>query len=181
MDDYSLAVSSDDSSDDDFGMTTTTNAASDEGGVGDTKKKVGRRVFPLVDVTYRRRETSSARADMRGARVSGQGVSQPELTGELVDLLRPTVSSGHVSGATTKATIGPMGHCDPNRAGGGSILAALSDSPLVPYAVRTLAVEALTALVARRDVAHAAMATPHLTSRGRRTCCRNWAWGRDSI
>lgn len=34
----------------------------------------------------------------------------------------------------------------------GSILAALSDSPLVPYQVCTLAVEALTALVARRDI-----------------------------
>jgi hypothetical protein len=82
-------------------------------------------------------------------------VAQPELTGELVDLLRPTVSSGNISaaGATMTATSGPIGLYDPSDAGGGSILAALSDSPLVPYAVRTLAVEALTALVARRDVA----------------------------
>jgi hypothetical protein len=83
-------------------------------------------------------------------------VAQPELTGELVDLLRPTVSSG----SATSGFVGRRGnHVDDPRGGGGdvdgSILAALSDSPLVPYDVRTLAVEALTALVARRDVAQA--------------------------
>jgi len=83
-------------------------------------------------------------------------VAQPELTGELVDLLRPTVSSG----SATSGFVGRRGNRDDDPRGGGggvggSILAALSDSPLVPYDVRTLAVEALTALVARRDVAQA--------------------------
>ncbi len=87
-------------------------------------------------------------------------LAQPELCGELVDLLRPTVSSGNIStGAVilseTRAEEGA--HSGGKRLGGisaagrpNSIL-ALSDSPEVPYTVRTLAVEALTALVARRD------------------------------
>lgn len=74
-------------------------------------------------------------------------VAQPELTGELVDLLRPTVSSGHISTTGAKRSK-ENNNGDEN----GSILAALSDSPLVPYSIRTLAVEALTALVARRDM-----------------------------
>lgn len=83
-------------------------------------------------------------------------VAQPELTGELVDLLRPTVSSGHIS--TTGAKRSKENNNDEN----GSILAALSDSPLVPYMIRTLAVEALTALVARRELAQATNAATNV-------------------
>jgi hypothetical protein len=64
--------------------------------------------------------------------------AQPELCGELVDLIRPTVSAGHMSGSAA-------GHNAQE-----SIL-SLADSPRVPFHIRTLAIEALTALVARRD------------------------------
>jgi len=84
-------------------------------------------------------------------------VAQPELTGELVDLLRPTVSSGHIS--TNGAKRSKENNNDDHN---GSILAALSDSPLVPYSIRTLAVEALTALVARRDMAQATNAATNV-------------------
>ena len=87
-------------------------------------------------------------------------LAQPELCGELVDLLRPTVSSGNIStGAVVLSETGveEEAHSVGERLGGlsaagrpNSIL-ALSDSPEVPYTVRTLAVEVLTALVARRD------------------------------
>ena len=72
--------------------------------------------------------------------MSGYFQAQPELCVELIDLLRPTVSSGTVSAASTKP-------------GGSSIRAieALACPPEVPYEIRYLAVEALTALVARRD------------------------------
>ena len=84
-------------------------------------------------------------------------VAQPELTGELVDLLRPTVSSGHIS--TTGAKRSKEKNDDDEN---GSILAALSDSPVVPYSIRSLAVEALTALVARRDMAQATNAATNI-------------------
>jgi len=98
-------------------------------------------------------------------------IAQPELVGELVDLLRPTVSSGNISsgvvlsmenddnGEEEKKTDGVdegvTTLSNTTAAAGGqqqntSIL-ALSDSPIVPYSIRTLAIEALTALVARRD------------------------------
>jgi hypothetical protein len=84
-------------------------------------------------------------------------VAQPELTGELVDLLRPTVSSGHIS--TTGAKRSKEKNDDDEN---GSILAALSDSPVVPYSILSLAVEALTALVARRDMAQATNAATNI-------------------
>ena len=71
---------------------------------------------------------------------SGYFQAQPELTLELIDLLRPTVSSASVSAAAA-AHSGQDLQC----------ISALADSPQVPYAVRGLAIEALTALVARRD------------------------------
>ena len=72
--------------------------------------------------------------------MSGYFQAQPELCVELIDLLRPTVSSGAVSSASTKVV-------------GSSLRAieALSCPAEVSYSVRNLAVEALSALVARRD------------------------------
>ena len=72
--------------------------------------------------------------------------AQPELCGELVDLVRPTVSGGNITGgiASSSGVFGGEGNAQD------SIL-VLSDSPQVPFHIRTLAIEALTALVARRD------------------------------
>ena len=81
-------------------------------------------------------------------------LAQPELCGELVDLLRPTVSSGNIaSGAVVLAENGVEERAVGGRSPPGRLnsILALSDSSEVPYTVRTLAIEALTALVARRD------------------------------
>lgn len=74
--------------------------------------------------------------------VSAYFAAQPELCGELVDLVRPTVSGGNISSASV--AVG---------GGGENNILALADSPQVPYNIRTLAIETLTALVARRDTA----------------------------
>ena len=68
--------------------------------------------------------------------------AQLELCGELADLVRPTVSGEKVGGGGLA----------------GLAMTALADSPAVPYRIRTLAVEALAALVARRDGATGAVA-----------------------
>jgi len=73
--------------------------------------------------------------------MSGYFQAQPELCVELIDLLRPTVSSNTVSSASTK----------PNGSSSLNSIKALACPQEVPYLVRNLAVEALTALVARRD------------------------------
>ena len=76
--------------------------------------------------------------------------SQPELVGEIVDLVRPTVSGGSIGGS---AKIDTDNHTKKDASGSptnDSIL-VLANSPRVPYHIRTLAIEALTALVARRD------------------------------
>jgi hypothetical protein len=73
--------------------------------------------------------------------------AQPELCGELVDLVRPTVSS---SGAATSSDGGVLAASTSESESSNPIL-VLADSPQVPYDVRALAIEALTALVARRD------------------------------
>lgn len=78
--------------------------------------------------------------------MSGYFQAQPELCLELVDLLRPTVSSANVS-AALPASNTDMATPNCNQ----DTLGALASSPCVPYEVRVLAVEALTALVARRD------------------------------
>ena len=78
-------------------------------------------------------------------------MAQPELCGELVDLIRPTVSSG---GAATSSDDGvAMTVSSSESESSSNSILALADSPQVPYDVRTLAIEALTALVARRDSA----------------------------
>lgn len=79
--------------------------------------------------------------------------SQTELCAELCDLVRPTVSAATVSAATAGGSGEADGDCAlplfPSRRDAISTLS--DDSGPVPYTVRTLAVEALTALVARRD------------------------------
>ncbi|KAL9185952.1 hypothetical protein ACHAXT_003729 [Thalassiosira profunda] len=77
------------------------------------------------------------------ARLSAIFGAQPELAGEMADLLKETVSGAHVSG-------GGLSNEDDNDDRGAALL-ALGHPPTVPYTLRTLAVEALTALVARRD------------------------------
>eukprot|EP00980_Cylindrotheca_fusiformis_P007262 scaffold1525_cov142-Cylindrotheca_fusiformis.AAC.62 len=76
--------------------------------------------------------------------MSGYFQAQPELCVELIDLLRPTVSSAAVSAATS-------GSREEESEFNQDAIAALADSSIVPYGVRRLAVEALTALVSRRD------------------------------
>ena len=75
--------------------------------------------------------------------MSGYFQAQPELCVELIDLLRPTVSSASVSAAAARPIDGEDGDLQ--------ALSALANSPQVPYRVRSLSVEALTALVSRRD------------------------------
>jgi E3 ubiquitin-protein ligase HUWE1 len=84
--------------------------------------------------------------------MTGYFQAQPELCVELVDLLRPTVSSSVVSaGASSTPRFGDQ---SPRH----DSFVALSNSPIVPYSVRELAVQALTALVARRDGTNGALA-----------------------
>ena len=77
--------------------------------------------------------------------MSGYFQAQPELCVELIDLLRPTVSSANVSAASSSAPKSATSHSAQDALG------ALSSSPGVPYSIRMLAVECLTALVGRRD------------------------------
>jgi Domain of Unknown Function (DUF908)/Domain of Unknown Function (DUF913) len=75
--------------------------------------------------------------------MSGYFQAQPELCVELIDLLRPSVSASTVSAASAKTYgSGP---------GGLGLIESLANPTTVPYNIRNLAVEALTALVARRD------------------------------
>ena len=82
--------------------------------------------------------------------ISDYFLAQPELCSELVDLVRPTVSSSSLSSCTVANGAGSGDKKDGDASRQNSIL-ALADSPVVPYNIRTLAIEALTALVARRD------------------------------
>mmetsp|Transcript_747 Transcript_747/g.1813 ORF Transcript_747/g.1813 Transcript_747/m.1813 type:complete len:4405 (+) Transcript_747:307-13521(+) len=77
--------------------------------------------------------------------MAGYFQAQPELCVELVDLLRPTVSSGAVSASSSSPTSGKyFAHNRDN-------ISTLSNSPIVPYEVRELALQSLTALAARRE------------------------------
>ena len=89
--------------------------------------------------------------------ITGYFSAQPELCGELVDLLRVMVSGGNISSGGLlegneegEGSNNEDGDALHHHQANNSIL-ALSDSPVVPYAIRILALEALTALVARRD------------------------------
>jgi hypothetical protein len=84
--------------------------------------------------------------------MAGYFQAQPELCVELVDLLRPTVSSGAVSAASSSPT--SVNHPALNQ----DSIAALANSPIVPYQVRELALQSLTALAARRDGSNGALA-----------------------
>ena len=79
--------------------------------------------------------------------MSGYFQAQPEICVELVDLLRPTVSSGAVS----------AGASDSHAAHNQDNIAALANSPVVPYQVRELALQSLTALAARREGSNGAL------------------------
>jgi len=75
--------------------------------------------------------------------LSGYFQAQPELCVELIDLLLPSVSAKTVSTASAKAT--------GTRFGDLKLIESLANPATVPYNIRNLAIEALTALVARRD------------------------------
>ena len=85
--------------------------------------------------------------------LAGYFHAQPELCVELVDLIRPTVSPNSVSSAL------PNKHDNPSlfsrkkneTISSPSAISALAACSLIPYTVRALAIETLTALVARRD------------------------------
>jgi len=84
--------------------------------------------------------------------MAGYFQAQPELCVELVDLLRPTVSSGAVSAASSSPT--SINHPALNQ----DSIAALANSPIIPYQVRELALQSLTALAARRDGSNGGLA-----------------------
>ena len=87
--------------------------------------------------------------------------AQPELCAELADLVRPTVTAGRRINAAAEpgGDSSLAGSCTDGEGpsiAGGDVLTNIScadsaDASVVPYRVRTLAVEAMTALVARRD------------------------------
>lgn len=78
--------------------------------------------------------------------MSGYFQAQPELCVELTDLLRPTVSSASVSAAVSKMVLSGQGTASQQDA-----LTVLANSPSVPYNLRELSLQALTALIGRRD------------------------------
>jgi E3 ubiquitin-protein ligase HUWE1 len=83
--------------------------------------------------------------------MTGYFQAQPELCVELIDLLRPTVSSAAVSSASS--TQPSLHESSPNH----NAIAALANSPGVPYEIRQLALESLTALVGRREGTNGAL------------------------
>jgi E3 ubiquitin-protein ligase HUWE1 len=76
--------------------------------------------------------------------MNGYFQAQPELCVEIVDLLRPTVSSANIAAASGRAT-------ETNSPLQRDAITCLSSCQPVPYTIRMLAVESLAALVARRD------------------------------
>jgi len=76
--------------------------------------------------------------------LAGYFQAQPELCGEIVDLLRPTISTGR------DRVVMNAGSADADEALSAST-AATTTVVSIPHSVLTLAIEALTALVARRD------------------------------
>ena len=85
--------------------------------------------------------------------VLGYVQAQPECIAELVDLVRPTVADATIHPTTTSSTMTTTTrHATPHPHDALSHLAAHGQA--IPWTVRVLALQALTALVARRD--HAA-------------------------
>ena len=103
---------------------------------------IERRLRALITILYAHPSTEV---------MSGYFQAQPELCVELVDLLRPTVSSGAVSAASSS----PISVNRPTL--NQDNIASLANSPIVPYQVRELALQTLTALAARRDGSNGAL------------------------
>lgn len=85
--------------------------------------------------------------------MSGFFQAQPELTVEIVDLLRPTVSTSNVSSLPLASDVSTSSRLRPDAI---SNLVS-STTQQIPYNIRMLALEALTALVSRRDSATGAL------------------------
>ena len=79
--------------------------------------------------------------------MSGYFQAQPELCVEIVDLLRPVVSAANVSAASSIPAEYPGSRSGFRQ----DAIANLVGNSTVPFDLRVLAVEALTALVSRRD------------------------------
>jgi hypothetical protein len=78
--------------------------------------------------------------------LSGYFQAQPEICVELIDLVRPTVSSRSMASSSRKRSSNKF-----------KLIESLACPVDVPFAVRNLAIDALTALVARRDGANAGL------------------------
>lgn len=125
-------------------------------------------VLPAVElrlqalITLLQQAASPASTLQQQEMVSGYFQAQPELVGELVDLLRPTVSATfihpthppptfsrhvHDRGGSSSSPVATSSRLFPNDA-----VAHLADhGQVIPFSIRLLALEALTALVIRRD------------------------------
>ena len=101
-------------------------------------RAVERRLKALVTITH---------AHPSQEVMTGYFQAQPELCVEIVDLLRPTISSAHVS--ANAASHGILRHHD--------AIAGLAQGTSIPLEIQVLAVELLTALVCRRDGSTAAL------------------------
>ena len=113
--------------------------------------------------------SSSSQQQQQQEIVTGYFQAQPELIVELVDLLRPTVSATHIHPTTSTTTnnmatttktgaAGTTTTSDGRVVGRGLSDAVVNDAishlahgQIIPHSIRILAVEALTALVVRRD------------------------------
>jgi len=93
--------------------------------------------------------------------------AQPELCAELADLVRPTITGGRNNAAAVVGGSSSVAGSDANGEGPsivGDVLTNISggddaDASAIPYRVRTLAVEAITAMVARRDGSSGGLST----------------------
>lgn len=102
---------------------------------------VGRRLQALIAILH---------AHPSHEMMSGYFQAQPELCAEIVDLLRPVVSSANVSVAS--AMPGASNDRGSSTLRQDAVANLVSDATQnVPFELRMLAVEALTALVSRRD------------------------------
>lgn len=101
-------------------------------------RAVERRLKALITITH---------AHPSQEVMTGYFQAQPELCVEIVDLLRPTISSSHVS--ANSANPGIMHDRD--------AVAGLAQGTSIPPQIQILAVELLTALVCRRDGSTAAL------------------------
>ena len=75
--------------------------------------------------------------------LTGYFQAQPELCVEMIDLLKPTISSSSVSSTPLSST--------GNVYNSNSAISVIAESSEVPYSIKKIAVDALTALVSRRE------------------------------